>query len=115
MFLLEFLKNLGINLSNTDNVPFEVFFSTNILILCTVSMFCVINIIIYLLVIKSIDTVAEPYIQSKTINYSIVRKILNFYKKTSMTFIVIEFSFILYIHCFIIHSCYRIISAYYFT
>ena len=51
MFLLEFLKNLGINLSDTDNVPFEVFFSTNILILCTVSMFCVINIIIYLLVI----------------------------------------------------------------
>ena len=112
MFLLEFLKNLGINLSNTDNVPFEVFFSTNILILCTVSMFCVINIIIYLLVIKSIDT---EYIQSKIINYSIVRKILNLYKKTSMTFIVIEFSFILYIHCFIIHSCYRIISAYYFT
>ena len=60
MFLLEFLKNLGINLSDTDNVPFEVFFSTNILILCTVSMFCVINIIIYLLVIKSIDTVEEP-------------------------------------------------------
>ena len=112
MFLLEILKNLGINLSNTDNVPFEVFFSTNILILCTVSMFCVINIIIYLLVIKSIDT---EYIQSKIINYSIVRKILNLYKKTSMTFIVIEFSFILYIHCFIIHSCYRIISAYYFT
>ena len=112
MFLLEFLKNLGINLSETDNVPFEVFFSTNILILCTVSMFCVINIIIYLLVIKSIDT---EYIQSKIINYSIVRKILNLYKKTSMTFIVIEFSFILYIHCFIIHSCYRIISAYYFT
>ena len=112
MFLLEFLKNLGINLSDTDNVPFEVFFSTNILILCTVSMFCVINIIIYLLVIKSIDT---EYIQSKIINYSIVRKILNLYKKTSMTFIVIEFSFILYIHCFIIHSCYRIISAYYFT
>ena len=71
MFLLEFLKNLGINLSDTDNVPFEVFFSTNILILCTVSMFCVINIIIYLLVIKSIDT---EYIQSKIINYSIVRK-----------------------------------------
>ena len=47
MFLLEILKNLGINLSDTDNVPFEVFFSTNILILCTVSMFCVINIIIY--------------------------------------------------------------------
>ena len=115
MFLLEFLKNLGINLSDTDNVPFEVFFSTNILILCTVSMFCVINIIIYLLVIKSIDTVAETYIQSKIINYSIVRKILNFYKKTSMTFIVVEFSFILYIHCFIFHSCYRIISAYYFT
>ena len=112
MFLLEFLKNLGINLSDTDNVPFEVFFSTNILILCTVSMFCVINIIIYLLVIKSIDT---EYIQSKIINYSIVRKILNLYKKTSMTFIVIEFSFILYIHCFIFHSCYRIISAYYFT
>ena len=112
MFLLEFLKNLGINLSDTDNVPFEVFFSTNILILCTVSMFCVINIIIYLLVIKSIDT---ECIQSKIINYSIVRKILNLYKKTSMTFIVIEFSFILYIHCFIIHSCYRIISAYYFT
>ena len=112
MFLLEFLKNLGINLSDTDNVPFEVFFSTNILILCTVSMFCVINIIIYLLVIKSIDT---EYIQSKIINYSIVRKILNLYKKTSMTFIVIEFSFILYIHCFINHSCYRIISAYYFT
>ena len=112
MFLLEILKNLGINLSDTDNVPFEVFFSTNILILCTVSMFCVINIIIYLLVIKSIDT---EYIQSKIINYSIVRKILNLYKKTSMTFIVIEFSFILYIHCFIIHSCYRIISAYYFT
>ena len=112
MFLLEFLKNLGINLSDTDNVPFEVFFSTNILILCTVSMFCVINIIIYLLVIESIDT---EYIQSKIINYSIVRKILNLYKKTSMTFIVIEFSFILYIHCFIIHSCYRIISAYYFT
>ena len=112
MFLLEFLKNLGINLSDTDNVPFEVFFSTNILILCTVSMFCVINIIIYLLVIKSID---KEYIQSKIINYSIVRKILNLYKKTSMTFIVIEFSFILYIHCFIIHSCYRIISAYYFT
>ena len=112
MFLLEFLKNLGINLSDTDNVPFEVFFSTNILILCTVSMFCVINIIIYLLVIKSIDT---EYIQSKIINYSIVRKILNLYKKTSMTFIVIEFSFILYIHCFTIHSCYRIISAYYFT
>ena len=112
MFLLEFLKNLGINLSDTDNVPFEVFFSTNILILCTVSMFCVINIIIYLLVIKSIDT---EYIQSKIINYSIVRKILNFYKKTSMTFIVVEFSFILYIHCFIFHSCYRIISAYYFT
>ena len=112
MFLLEFLKNLGINLSDTDNVPFEVFFSTNILILCTVSMFCVINIIIYLLVIKSIDT---EYIQSKIINYSIVRKILNLYKKTSMTFIVIEFSFILYIHCLIIHSCYRIISAYYFT
>ena len=79
---------------------------------CSVSMFCVINIIIYLLVIKSIDT---EYIQSKIINYSIVRKILNLYKKTSMTFIVIEFSFILYIHCFIIHSCYRIISAYYFT
>ena len=112
MFLLEFLKNLGINLSDTDNVPFEVFFSTNILILCTVSMFCVINIIIYLLVIKSIDT---EYIQSKIINYSIVRKILNLYKKTSMTFIVVEFSFILYIHCFIFHSCYRIISAYYFT
>ena len=81
MFLLEFLKNLGINLSDTDNVLFEVFFSTNILILCTVSMFCVINIIIYLLVIKSIDTVAEPYIQSKIINYSIVRKILNLYKE----------------------------------
>ena len=112
MFLLEILKNLGIKLSDTDNVPFEVLFSTNILILCTVSIFCIFNIIIYLLVIKSIDT---AYIQSKIIKYSIVRKFLNLYKKTSMTFIVIEFSFILYIHCFIIHSCYRIITAYYFT
>lgn len=112
MILLEIIKKLGINLSDIDNVPFEVLFSTNIFILCTVSIFCVFNIIIYLLVIKSIDT---EYIQSKIINYSIVRKILNLYKKTSMTFIVIEFSFILYIHCFILQSCYRILSAYYFT
>lgn len=115
MFLLEIIKKLGINLSDIDNVPFEVLFSTNIFILCTVSIFCVFNIIIYLLVIKSIDTEYWLRPQSKIINYSIVRKILNLYKKTSMTFIVIEFSFILYIHCFILQSCYRILSAYYFT
>ena len=116
MFLLELLKQYtGMSLSDMQNLPPQVGLLLGFLLLSAISLFCVFNIIFYLLVIITIDT---DYIKnilsanSRTAFY--LKRLLNFYKKSSITFIALEFCFIIYIHGFIIHTCYLIVSAYFF-
>jgi hypothetical protein len=118
MFLLEILKNWGIDIFDSSTPPL-VGFALCILILSVLSVLCFINIVFYFVVLLIIDSkfVTDKINKNGAIWAGwgkIITKIINFYKQTRPILIVIEILIFIWINQIIIYSCYRLVSAYYF-
>ena len=112
MFLLEILKNWGIDIFDSTTPP-NVIFAVCIMILSVLSVLCFINILFYFVVLLIVDS---QFVTDKInkIGSKILNKIVKFYKQTRPTLIVFEILLFIWLNEIIISSCYRIISAYYF-
>jgi hypothetical protein len=92
MFLVELFKYFGINIYDV-NIPNNVLLALCFMLLIIFSVLCFINILIYFFVLyifenKSILERIEKI--DKVIIRKIILKLINFYKKSSILFIVFE-------------------------
>src|ERR1700726_65820 len=92
MFIVELFKYFGINIYDV-NIPNNVLLALCFMLLVIFSVVCVINILIYFFVLyvcenKSIFEKIDNI--DKVIIRKILLKVINFYKKSSIFFIVFE-------------------------
>ncbi|TQF64836.1 hypothetical protein PNOK_m000108 (mitochondrion) [Pyrrhoderma noxium] len=102
------MKNLGINLNDGSG---QVSLALCILLLSIFSQFCFINIVAYLVVLLLID---KEYVKCKMEQYKILKIVINFNRKTSLTYLTLEFIIYIYVNKVILSSCYKLVSAHYF-
>lgn len=83
MFILEILKNYGLDVYD-PNVPPVIIVFLIILILSIFSILCFWNIMFYFIVLFSFDT---EFIQNIINKYKLLGKMIRFYRKSSYYFI----------------------------
>ena len=106
MIILPYLNEL-INKLQDESIPNEGKLALGLFILITISTLSVINIIIYFVIIISID---KKIVQDKINEWKFLKRIAQIYKNTRIYFILFEVSLFLYIHIFVLWNCYRLIS-----
>lgn len=106
--LIAFLNSLGFNITLTENPSPLLLFALCILVFSLISLFCIINIIMYLLVVYVSDNKKVLEIVSK---HAWVLKIFNLYKQTRIVYLVGEFIFLIFVVCSMIWLCYRIVNG----
>lgn len=114
-YLLEILKNWGIDIYDSSTPPF-VLFALCILILSVLSVLCFINIIFYVIMLLIVDSkyVTDKINKNGMATPEILKKFVNFYKQTRPILIVFEILLFIWVNEMIISSCYRVVSEYYF-
>jgi len=105
--LINLLKNIGIHINISESSSPIMLFAFSILVLSLISLFCVLNIILYLCVIYISDSQELLDKISKNI---LLLKIFYFYKNTRIFYLVIEFIFLLFILGSIIWLCIRVLN-----
>ena len=91
--VINFLGSYGIHINISDANSPLVLFALMCLLCSFVSLLCVFNIVLYLFVIYCSET---KIILDFVSNYSLLKKIFNFYKTTRKLYIIIEFEFLLF-------------------
>uniref|UniRef100_UPI0030FF37FB hypothetical protein n=1 Tax=Singerocybe alboinfundibuliformis TaxID=1346812 RepID=UPI0030FF37FB len=109
MFILEILKNYGVDLYDS-NTPPVVLLCLIIIILVILSILCFLNIMFYFVVLFSVE---REYVQNIITKYKLLGKIIKFYHKTSYLFIGIEIIFFIWINSIIFYICFNIVYGYY--
>jgi hypothetical protein len=90
--LIDFLNMLGLHINiNLETSPI-VQFCIVILVLTIIALICCINIFLYCIVLYISE---NKNILNYINKYKIILKIFNFYKKTRLLYIVLEFIFLI--------------------
>jgi len=104
--LLDYLNLLGLNLSINEESSPIVLFSLSILILSLVSLFCILNIVLYLCILYVSD---NKVLLDKISKYYLILYLFNLYKKSRLVYLVIEFILLLVCIISIIWLCLNLI------
>ena len=105
MFILENLKNYGVDLYD-PNLPPVVGMCLVLLVLSICSILCFLNIVFYFIVLFSFET---EFIKNIIKNYKLLGKIIRFYRNSSYYFIGLEIILFLYINSIILDICFNIV------
>lgn len=103
---LEFLNWIGISIS--DSSPPILILAYVFIVLAVISILCSINILIYLLINKIVE---HPKILEKLSKWSILIKLLNFYKNIRLFYVIFDILLLIYCLINIIRLCIKIINT----
>ena len=106
--LFEILNSIGIYF-DTD-APFEAKLSFFFLVLSVFLLLNVVNIIIYLISIYIVNH--EKFLNLIPMRYNFIHRILRFYTKVRISFIILEFIFLLICLIIMISVSYGLVSIY---
>ena len=107
--VFELLNFLGFSVS-PESSPL-ILFICSILVLSIVSLLCIINIIIYYIIIQVFENKDRlEWLSSKLPWY--IMYIINIYRKTRISYIIVETFFLLFCNCSIIYFCSIFINGY---
>ena len=102
--LFEILKFLGLNI-NTDSEPIVLLLCV-ILVLSLISVLSIVNIVIYL---AALYITNQYWFLNKISKWNFLVNILNFYRKTRISFIILEVFLFLYSQGSVIWLCWYFI------
>lgn len=97
---------MGVNLNESSSAIVNLCLAN--LIFSTVSLLCVLNILLYLVVLYVSDRLDLISLISK---YRILSKLFDFYRKTRISYLVFEFIFLLAAIGFTINLNYSVLSV----
>lgn len=107
--LLSLFNYYGINLDE-PSLPLAVFLSGHIFLFTIVSVISFVNLAVYFIILQVSDTkIVLKFIENK--NY--LKKIISFYKKTTIFTISIEIIFFILANYFTLNLCFIVINGYY--
>ena len=101
-YFFDFINSFGFNI-NLGSSPLVLFLSS-ILVLSIVSLLCILNIIIYFIILKVFESQSNiDWITARVPSY--VMYLINIYRKTRIYYIIVEVLFLLFCNGSIIYLC----------
>ena len=107
-YIIKFVQYFGLATNVTAESSHIVLFMLVLLFFSLMAMLCIINICIYLLILYFSN---NTYVLNIVSKHKYLLKIFNFYRKTRVYYIVIEFAFLIVNVSCIIYFCCRMING----
>jgi hypothetical protein len=108
MIILTYLNKLITNLQD-GNIPDQGRLALSLFILCVILLISFTNILIYFLILLNLE---NKLVQNKINQWTMLKWIVNIYKKTRIGFLVFEICLSLYIILFIMYYSHKIYTFY---
>lgn len=105
--IFELLNSFGLHININENTSPIFFIGLGFLIFNLIVLFSVLNISFYLISIYLINT--NKYLATKSSTYPYIQKIIKFYSRTRIGFILLELMFLLGSLGYMIYACIRIL------